>query len=335
MKDCSKGQEWKKSVIDFNMNYPDNLLLLEKEISDGTYRSKPDNVTYIHERGKTRKINSQHIRDRIVHKIINQDILIPIFHRRFIKQNYASQKGKGVDFALKSFKCHLNRAYRKWGKEFYVLSIDMEKYFENISHEYILSILKKEIHDDGILNLCCETMRTYGGNKGLGLGSEINQTYALLCLDEYDHIIKEKFRIKEYGRYMDDIYIIHSDSKYLKDILDFSNDYFENIGMKANRKKTNIFPVKNGLNYLGFRWKLSGSGHVFQIVKSQTVTRGKKKLRKLRRKLNSGKIKICEIQNCYSSMRGNIARGNCASAVKGLDRYYNNLFIEGWDNFHD
>lgn len=280
-------------------------------------------------------IHSQHIRDRIVHKIVNQDILIPTFHKRFIRQNSASQKNKGVDFALKTFKCHLNRAYRKWGKDFYILNIDMKKYFESIPHEYILSLVRKEFDDERIVHLCSESMRSYGGDTGIGLGSEMNQTYALLCLNEYDHAMKEKFRVKEYGRYMDDIYILHNDKEFLKQILAYTNDYVESIGLKMNRKKTQISPMKNGTTFLGFRWRMTDSGHVLQIAKKQTITRNKKKLRKLKARLDSGEFAFSEIRNSGASMRGNIDRGNCLKTVKDFDRYFNKLFIESWVNEYE
>lgn len=328
--ECKKGQMWKGSVIDFNANYAENLLKLEKRLQDGTYQALPDNITFICERGKCRMIHSQHIRDRVVHKVINQEVLIPVFHKRFLRQNTASQTGKGMDFALRTFKCHLNRAYRKWGKDFYVLSIDIRKFFESISHAYIEKLLREEIEDERILSLCMETMRTYGGSKGLGLGSELNQTYALLCLNELDHLIKEKFRIKEYARYMDDMYLFHNDKEYLKEIMAFVGQYLDGIDMKMNEKKTSIFPIKNGVTFLGFRWKLTDTGHVLVVPKKQTLTRNKKKLRKLKKKLDAGEFTFPEIENSYASMRGHLKRCNCKKVLQEMDAYFNRLFIESW-----
>lgn len=331
-KECRKGQLWKGSVIDFQMNYAEKLMELERGLHDGTYHALPDNITYIYERGKTRTIHSQHIRDRIVHKIINQDVLIPIFHRSFIRQNSASQINKGVDFAMRTFKCHLNRAYRKWGTDFYILSIDIRKFFENIPHWYIEELLREKIDDERILELCMASMHSYGGEKGLGLGSEMNQTYALLCLNEFDHLMKEKFRIKEYARYMDDIYLMHDSKEYLREIKAFTVDYLRKLDMEISPNKTQISPMKNGVNFLGFCWKMTDSGHVINIPKKQTITRNKRKLRKFRRIMDEGNIDPKEIENCYASMRGNLARSSNKSTVENMDKYYNKLFIERWVN---
>lgn len=331
-KECRKGQLWKGSVIDFQMNYAEKLMELERELREGTYQALPDNITYIHERGKTRTIHSQHIRDRIVHKIINQDILIPTFHKSFIRQNSASQTNKGVDFAMRTFKCHLNRAYRKWGTDFYILSIDIRKFFENIPHWYIEELLRKKIDDERILHLCMESMRSYGGEKGLGLGSEMNQTYALLCLNEFDHLMKERFHIMEYARYMDDIYLLHNSKEYLNEIKAFTVNYLHDLEMEISPNKTQISPMKNGVNFLGFRWKMTESGHVINTPKKQTITRNKKKLRKLRRIMDEGRIDSKEVENCYASMRGNLMRSSNKSTIINMDKYYNKLFIERWVN---
>lgn len=328
LKECKRGTMWKGSVIDFCTNYVENLWDLQEEICAGTYRPLPDNINYINERGKIRKIHSQHIRDRIVHKVINQDILIPLLHSQFIWQNTASQKNKGMDFAMQTFKCHLNRAYRKWNKDFYVLSIDMKSYFESIPHDRIERLLRKKISDQKIFDLCMVTATTYGGEKGIGLGSEMNQTFALLCLDEFDHIIKEKFKIKEYARYMDDMYIIHNDKEYLFEILDFAKKYFDGIDMTMNQKKTTIFPIKNGLTFLGFRWKLSESGHIINVPRKQTVIRNKKKLRKFKKKIDSGEFEMHEVENSYASMRGHLKRSNCKSVINGMDDYFHKTLNE-------
>lgn len=234
-----------------------------------------------------------------------------------------------MSLALKTFKCHLNRAYRKWGKDFFILAIDMKSFFESIPHDYIEKLLRKEIKDERIMKLCLEPMKSYPKGKGLGLGSEINQTYALLCLDEFDHIIKERFRIKEYGRYMDDMYLFSDSKDLLLEILRFAENYFDPIGLQMNQKKTNIFPAKNGITFIGYRWRITDSGHVLLIPKKQTVVRNKRKLRKYKKNLDSGRFLYKEIENSYKSMRQNYKRSNVKNSLKQMDRYYNDIFIKG------
>ena len=333
--ECKHGQMWKGSVIDFDTNYAEKLMRLEEIILNGSYTPYPDNINFINERGKVRKIHSQHIRDRIVHKVVNQDILIPTFHPSFILHNSASQKGKGIDFALRSFKMHLNRAYRKWENNFYILQIDLRKYFESIPHWYIEKLLHEKIQDERLTKMCLCSMSSYSNGRGLGLGSEINQTYALLCLNEYDHIIKERFNVKEYGRYMDDIYLIHNSKEFLLEIVEFTEKYLNELGMEINKKKTHIAPIKNGVTFLGHRYRLTETGHVIAVPKKQTVIRNKKKLRKLKKKYDNGEFTREEIENSFASMMGNLSRSNVSKVIYNMHGYFDKLFNESRCDTYD
>lgn len=325
---CRMNQNWKDSTIRFSQNYVEELCKLEQEILNGTYTSKPPMIAQIHERGKTRIIHSQHIRDRIVHKIINQQVLKPIFHKQFIYTNFASQNNKGTSLARKIFKCHLNRAYRKWKKDFYVLQIDMKNYFASIPHWQIEKLIRKKITDERVIKLCLEPMKTFKNGRGLSLGSEMNQTYALLCLDELDHKIKEHYHIKEYGRYMDDLYLFSNKKEELQNILQDVIRYLDILGICINKKKTNIFPIKNKITYLGYKWSLTETGHVLYIPKKSTVFRNKKKLRKYKHNLDINRFTYKEIENSYKAMRQTYKYSNVKSSLKRMDNYYNNIFIK-------
>lgn len=56
---------------------------------------------------------------------------------------------------------------------------------------------------------------SFEGDTGIGLGSQISQLVELAVLDDLDHYIKERLRIKHYLRYMDDFVLIHPDKRYM------------------------------------------------------------------------------------------------------------------------
>jgi len=97
---------------------------------------------------------------------------------------------------------------------------------------------------------------------------------------------------------MDDIYIIHNDKQYLNEIISFAKNYLEKLGLEMNVKKTHIAPIKNGTTFLGFRWKMTDTGHVLSVPKKQTIVRNKKKLRKYKKKLEDGVFTYKEVENC-------------------------------------
>ena len=98
------------------------------------------------------------------------------------------------------------------------------------------------------------------------LGYQTSQLFALMFLDEFDHIIKEKYRIKYYGRYMDDFYIICSDKRKLQCILRDVRALMDSYGLELNQK-TAIFPLRNGIDFLGFHSYLTDTGAVIQKLR--------------------------------------------------------------------
>ena len=66
-------------------------------------------------------------------------------------------------------------------------------------------MIEKRNVDPQIYELLCTYIDT---TEGLPLGYQTSQLLALSFLDEFDHMVKEKYRVKYYGRYMDDFYLI-------------------------------------------------------------------------------------------------------------------------------
>lgn len=139
MEQCKNNVLWKESVSSFTLNGIKNCLKLEEELKRGTYKARPTysfKITY----PKERDIMSIHFRDRVYQRSLNDNILYPTMTRSFIYDNCSCQKGKGTDFARKRLKCFLNRYYRKYGNQGYVLQIDLKKYYPTMSHKAVKEI---------------------------------------------------------------------------------------------------------------------------------------------------------------------------------------------------
>lgn len=68
-----------------------------------------------------RHIRSIHISERVVQRTLCDKVINPTLKPSFIYDNGASTENKGIDFALNRLSCHLQRHYRKYGREGYVL----------------------------------------------------------------------------------------------------------------------------------------------------------------------------------------------------------------------
>lgn len=145
-------------------------------------------------------------------------------------------KYKGYDFAIRRITSHLQKHYRRYGQEGYVLLFDFSKFFDNISHAVIKAALQKEFTDERLLKLTFHFIDAFG-DIGMGLGSQISQVLALESANRLDHYIKEVLRIKYYGRYMDDGYLIHPSKEYLQKCVAAIKKICEDLGIKLNTKK--------------------------------------------------------------------------------------------------
>lgn len=123
-----------------------------------------------------------------------------------------------------------------------------------------------------------------------------SQRFAIYYLDGFDRLIKEKLRIKYYSRYMDDCVLINPDKQYLQHCLTQMRNYLkENLELSFN-DKTQIFPLINGMNYLGWHIYLTDRGKVIRKVKQQTKRKYRRKLKYFMHAYAQGKITLDNIK---------------------------------------
>jgi hypothetical protein len=80
-----------------------------------------------------------------------------------------------------------------------------------------------------------------------------------------DRLVKEQLRVKHYVRYMDDSVLLHPDKNCLCEYLGQMRETVARLGLEFN-EKTQIVPIKNGVDYLGFHFYLTDSGQVIRKV---------------------------------------------------------------------
>ena len=97
------------------------------------------------------------------------------------------------------------------------------------------------------------------------------------------------------------------------------------IGLSLNNK-TNIYPLRNGVDFLGFHTYLTETGAVIRKVRRRSKNNMKRKLKKMRGLVERGKITTATVEQSYQSWRGHAAKGNCYHLIRRTDHYYNRLF---------
>ena len=323
---CGNGVRWKSSVQMFEINRLRWCSNLRKRLIEGKYKSKGFHEFYINERGKTRKIQSVHISERCVQKSLCNNVMKPIIIPKLVYDNAASLKGKGTDFALHRLTAHLERHYRKHGRKGGVLTIDFKNYFASIDHDKLLELMQSTFPDEQVYNFLEQFVTAF--EEGLGLGSEISQISAIYLPNSIDHYIKEQLHIKGYGRYMDDSYLIHEDISYLKECLSEIEKKCNELGITLNKNRTQITPLTKGFVFLKKRVHLEANGSVTFRLTRKNITARRRKMKKLKRKLDEGKISMDAIRQSYQSWRGYAEKYNTHNTLRNMDKLYFELYGE-------
>ncbi|MDR2096551.1 MAG: RNA-directed DNA polymerase [Treponema sp.] len=329
-KKSKRGVGWKESTQRYEMNWLLNIAETRRKLAAG------ENVQHgfvefdVRERGKIRHIKSVHISERVVQKTLCDQVLVPILSHPLIYDNGASLKDKGLHFALRRVIAHLSKYYRQNGRSNrgYVLTIDFKKYFDTINHDILLDHVKRYIRDKMVLALLTDFIKVFGDTVSLGLGSQVSQICAVFNPNPLDHDIKGKRRVKYYGRYMDDLYLIHHDRAYLKYCLDEIRKICEGLGITINLKKTRITKLSDGFVFLKGKYILLENGKVIRKPDKAAGKRERRKLKKFKGLLEREKIHYSDIRTAYQSWRNNfMKRFDAYHTVRRIDLLYNRLFI--------
>jgi len=327
---CLLGVSWKESVQRYEANAMRNILETRQKLLAGENIHKGFVEFNLRERGKVRHIKSIHISERVVQKCLCDEVLVPILSNSLIHDNGASQKGKGVHFAIRRLIYHMTKYYRmnNYSNEGYALSIDFTKFFDSVDHGVLFGLLEEKIKDTRVLELTKSFIRVFGEGVSLGLGSQVSQICAIFFPGKLDHFIKEKLRIKYYGRYMDDLYLIHKDKAYLKQCLREIVLICDKLKIRVNMKKTCITKLSQGMVFLKGKYSLLGSGKVLRRPGKESAKRMRRKLGKFKKLLINEKMSYSDIRASYQSWRGCYKRRfHAYHGVRHMDDYYNDLFI--------
>lgn len=300
----------KTEVILFELNLAENLWRLHYELERYLYRTPRYHSFMIYD-PKKREIQALPFRGRVVQHSLCDNALEPYFEGRLIYDCAACRKGKGTHFAMNRLSGFLREFYRKNGTKGFFLKCDVRKYFESIDHD-VLKYLLRKFPDQEIRTLLYQIIDSFNGDtgKGLPMGNQSSQWFALYYLDGIDRIIKEKYRIKYYTRYMDDLILLHEDKEHLKACLAEIKRYAdEKLKLEFN-EKTQIFPVSCGIDYLGWRFYLTETGKVIKRLRTFGKRRFKRRLKLFKALYASGQKDLESIKRSLVSYNGHLKHGH-------------------------
>ena len=305
----------KYSTQKFMSNILQEINRAQEELTSRTWQIENMKPFLISERGHIRKIQGNTPYDRmIIHSYID-GYLEPKLKPYLIYDNYASQTGKGTELARKRFKKFLSDAHREYHtNQFYVLLIDFRKFYDNINHgrlyDEIMNYIPGSEFDSYMLRTILDSFKVdvswmseeeykhcYDSvyvaldhlteeaksekfmRKSLNIGNQASQLFSIFYPTRIDNYCKIVRQCKYYGRYMDDISIIHGDKRFLWSVLEGIKPICKDLKLFLNEKKTQLYRVDHDFKWLNRIYRVTPTGHIIERLAPDTIYREERRLK--------------------------------------------------------
>jgi len=283
--DARKNKRHSFSTLSFEKNYETKLFELCDEIISGRYAISPS-ICFISFKPLMREIFAADFRDRIVHHFI-YNYISPIFERLFINDSYSCRIGRGTSYGIKRLDHFIRSCSDNYKRDCYILKLDIRGYFMAIDHfilyrkveeilnrfretehfdvDLVLRLVRQIIFHDSTKGCVLKGKREdwqglpktkslffSGKDKGLPIGNLTSQLFGNVYLNDFDHFVEYELGCKYYGRYVDDIVIVHRDKEYLKSIVPLVRDYLKNnLFLELHPKKIYLQHFSKGVRFTG------------------------------------------------------------------------------------
>lgn len=252
------------------------IKLLQKEISEGTFKVDFYNTIEIQENDKIRKVDVVPLIKRIginaIMRVVEQRI-----YGQWIRTTGASIKKRGTCDQLRII---LRDIHKHPEETRYAYQGDIIKFYESIPQEFMMSICRKYFSQEKLLKMLHNFITLLP--KGLSIGLRSSQGLGNLLLSVVlDHWLKDKLGVKFYYRYCDNILILDGSKKRLWKL---RNEVVSRVGYADLRLHANerVFPISTGIDTLG--WVIYPDHVLLRKRNKQKFARRWKKVKSKKRK---------------------------------------------------
>jgi RNA-directed DNA polymerase len=279
-----------------------NWQTLRRDILEGNYRPQAVRKVEIPKaQGGTRMLGIPTVGDRLLQQAVAQ-WLAPQYEEEFSNYSYGFREGRNAHQAVLQAQMNLNEGY-EW-----VIEMDLEKFFDRVNHDKLMSLLAKKISDKRTLKL----IRSYlhsgimeGGvviprTEGTAQGSPLSPLLSNIVLNELDKELEA--RKHRFVRYADDCSIYVRSEKSAQRVMETITGYIESkLKLKVNRRKSKV-SRPNESTLLGFSFYRSEKGWEIRIA-PKSLKRIKEKMKEKTKRNDPSNAKE-KIQKMEAVIRG-------------------------------
>lgn len=260
----------------------ENLDIIREQIRMRKYKPSPvRRVEIPKDNGGTRNLGVPTVIDRLIQQAIVQ-VLTPIYEPIFSDSSYGFRPNRCCEMAIIKALEYMNDGY-EW-----VVDIDLEKFFDNVHHDKLISLIMKNVKNGEIVSLIRKFLVSgimiddeYKESViGTPQGGNLSPLLSNVVLNELDKELEA--RGLKFVRYADDCIILVQSSKAADRVMKNVSKYIENkLGLKVNMTKSKV-SKPNDIKYLGFGFYKERYTGVYKAKPHEiSINKLKEKLKKL------------------------------------------------------
>lgn len=254
----------------------ENWQSIKEAIFKGTYEPMPVRRVEIPKPdGGVRLLGIPTVTDRLIQQAIAQ-VLSKIYDPLFSEHSYGFRPNRSAHDAVRKAQGYIKEGYR------WVVDIDLEKFFDQVNHDRLMSTLAKRIHDKPLLKLIRKYLQSgvmihgvvSSTEKGTPQGGPLSPLLSNIVLDELDKELEK--RGHRFVRYADDCNIYVKSKRAGERTMASVQQFIERkLRLKVNMKKSAVARP----------WKRKFLGFSFTDAKEPNVRIAKESLKRMRKKV--------------------------------------------------
>jgi group II intron reverse transcriptase/maturase len=295
---------------------------IRAQLLEGTYQPKPVREVEIPKSGGgVRKLGIPTALDRWIQQSILQ-VLQPMFDATFSQHSYGFRPGRSAHQAV----CQAQR-YIQEGKRV-VVDVDLEKFFDRVSHDVLMGRLDKRVEDKRMLGLIRRYLKAgimangvvMERYEGTPQGGPLSPLLANVLLDEVDKELEQ--RGLSFVRYADDLNVYVKSWRAGEDAMGTLRCLYARLRLQINEAKSAVARPWDR-KFLGYSFWVAPGRKVKRRVAAKALEAMKQRIRELTARSGGKSMKtvFAEVRGYLSGWKQYFRLSDTPGVFKDLDQW--------------